>query len=671
MKTDRIKFRAHEVSWQQDEKLGAIAAFALPFLVYVTFLCPTIAAGDSAEFVTAAKIVGIPHPPGYPLVTLIGHIFTWLPLNSVAWRVNLSSALFCAFACLFIYLALLRLTGRIWPALAGALALAFSRYFWHYAEVAEVFPLNNLFAALLTYVLVLIGGTSAKVRQVKDSKTPSQAHSQILRLFWLFSFLSGLALTNHHTIILLAPAALFYLWKSAPLLFREGKTLGLALLFFILGLSPYLYAPLAAWSQPLINWDNPVTLNRFLRLILRADYGGFSPFASASSLPRLSQLPALFVSFYHQFTAMGIGLALVGLFDIKRHKLFQGYLGVAFFFSGIFFVMYANVPFHNPLLFGVLQRFYILPAVMVSFWLGLGVAYLLDWMEEKKLPQPLRLASPVALLSVLILWQFMTNVKEADFRENYMAEDFAHNLLQSLPAHALFFVRGDVASLGVDYLQMVNGERPDVKTLDQAKLTYDWYYEQAKARFRRVALPGARYDGAKVLNKHFIQKNIGEFPVCFMDFKEESYQQAFRAVPHGLVYRILPRAQKYSAQALEEETNRLFANFRMRGHRKQYPPTSFEYELQKIYAEPFFRLGYEFEQARDMKKAEHYYKKALSMNPANYKVVKNLAVLYYYKMNRKQEAVTLFKSYLQLNPFDAEAHNIKQVIENYEKANHK
>lgn len=655
-------------------RLGAAGAFLIPFIIYVHYLCPTIAAGDSGEFITASKILGVPHPPGYPLYTLIGHVFTYLPFESVAWRINLTSALFCALTCLPVYLALMRVTGQLVAALAGAWGLALSRFFWQYAEVAEVFALNNFFTALLTYILILIHQNAAAN---SPHPAPRSSFAYKKKLFWAFSFVYGLALANHHTIILLVPAALWILWRSAPEFFwdagplrgKDRKTLGVAGLFFLVGLTPYLYLPIAALHQPAINWDNPVTFDNFLRLISRADYGGFSPYASKAAISRVSQLPAFFAGLYQQFTALGVALAILGLLNFKRYKILQIYLLLAFFFSGVFFVLYANAAINNPLLLGVLQRFYIMPAVMVSFWIGLGIKNIFKWIKNKKFPNVILKTAPAAVTLALLGWEFSAHIEEADFRENFIAEDFAHNILLSLPEDALFFVSGDVASIGVDYLQLVEQKRPDIIALDQAKLTYDWYYAQAKARFQQVTLPGERYDGAAIQNRHLIAVNIGRRPVCFMDFKEQSYQSNFRALPLGLVYRMAPKSQPVNVDSLEARTNALYSTFKMRGWQREYPRTRFEFEVKQIYAEPFFRLAYEFEQAGNVAKAEHYYKRTLEWNPYHYKVLKNLAVLYFYKLNRREDGVRLFRRYLEVNPYDAEAHSIRQLIQNFKDTN--
>src|SRR4051812_34333959 len=67
-------------------------------LIYGVTLCPSVGGGDSGELATVAYTLGIAHPPGYPLYTLFGKLFTTLPFGTVAWRVNLFSAVCGALA---------------------------------------------------------------------------------------------------------------------------------------------------------------------------------------------------------------------------------------------------------------------------------------------------------------------------------------------------------------------------------------------------------------------------------------------------------------------------------------------------------------------------------------------------------------------------------------------
>ncbi len=79
---------------RQGDLLGILIAFAGAFAVYRYTLAPSVATvfDDSLEMQLVAFRLGIAHPTGYPLYTLLGKLFTLLPLNDVAFRVNLMSA---------------------------------------------------------------------------------------------------------------------------------------------------------------------------------------------------------------------------------------------------------------------------------------------------------------------------------------------------------------------------------------------------------------------------------------------------------------------------------------------------------------------------------------------------------------------------------------------------
>src|SRR5690349_12233028 len=67
-------------------------------VLYTLTLAPSVMPGDYAEFQFSAAILGVPHPTGYSLYILLGKLFTLLPFGDVAYRVNLSSAVYMAAA---------------------------------------------------------------------------------------------------------------------------------------------------------------------------------------------------------------------------------------------------------------------------------------------------------------------------------------------------------------------------------------------------------------------------------------------------------------------------------------------------------------------------------------------------------------------------------------------
>ena len=78
---------------------AAALAAAIVLGVYLATLAPTTAFWDTSEYIAAAKVLGIPHPPGNPLFTLMAHVFALLPLAaSYAQRVNLFAAVTSAAA---------------------------------------------------------------------------------------------------------------------------------------------------------------------------------------------------------------------------------------------------------------------------------------------------------------------------------------------------------------------------------------------------------------------------------------------------------------------------------------------------------------------------------------------------------------------------------------------
>ena len=79
--------------------IAAGLVFLITLTVYILTLSPSVTLEDSGELITGAADFGVPHPPGYPLWTMSGYLFSHLvPFGNMAWRVNLESAVFGALA---------------------------------------------------------------------------------------------------------------------------------------------------------------------------------------------------------------------------------------------------------------------------------------------------------------------------------------------------------------------------------------------------------------------------------------------------------------------------------------------------------------------------------------------------------------------------------------------
>src|SRR5437868_9696304 len=84
---------ATDLDYKPSYRAAAIAA-ALAFVLYLVTLAPSTAMWDTSEYIAAAYIMGLPHPPGNPFFVVLGRFFSLLPIApNVAARVNMLAAL--------------------------------------------------------------------------------------------------------------------------------------------------------------------------------------------------------------------------------------------------------------------------------------------------------------------------------------------------------------------------------------------------------------------------------------------------------------------------------------------------------------------------------------------------------------------------------------------------
>jgi putative ABC transport system ATP-binding protein len=162
--------------------------------LFLRTLAPDILYADSAEFQTLAYTLGVAHPTGYWVYLFIARLFGFLPIGTMAWRINLLSAVAAAGTVAGVFLLGCYVTRQRVAAVLGSLTLLMAYTFWGQAVIAEVYTVGTLWWVVIMLTLWHWG------------QRPSE------RPAWLFTAaaLSSLSWGVHLYSVLIAPAALLY-----------------------------------------------------------------------------------------------------------------------------------------------------------------------------------------------------------------------------------------------------------------------------------------------------------------------------------------------------------------------------------------------------------------------------------------------------------------------------
>ena len=340
----------------QQEALIFFFVFTLSQAVYYLTMYPSLAGGDSGELMTVAVEFGVAHPPGYPLITLLGCVFSkLLPVGTPVWRLNLLNTIFSGLSNGVIYLVVKQVTYNNPAAVLTALWCAFSRLHWTWSLHYEVFSLNNLLTGLIILTLVKFTKESTSSGMIRGAK--------------VCAVMCGLAMANQHTSILtIAPGAL---WVLASLIkggVTQVKVLGTIALHGLAGLLLYLQIPLSALiGTARHTWnDQSSVVNSLLTLkehVLREQYGTFKLHPNEKQTGLSYNLLHWFNQSTTDFT---IFLWLISFTTILfSNKLQRGRRDVRLLAAmlGFYTAVFCTLANHN--VSAVLERFWMQPNVLL------------------------------------------------------------------------------------------------------------------------------------------------------------------------------------------------------------------------------------------------------------------------------------------------------------------
>lgn len=414
--------------------LGALLFLGVWGLRLAT-LHPAFHPDDSPEITAAMSGLGIAHPPGYPLPTLLGRLASLGLPGAPAFATNALAALGSALA---VVLALCLLRPRGPWLLVAALGLATLPQLWFQGQSSK--------GGLYTLNICLTLGAWLAMQSPRR-----------LALGWL---LIGLGLANHYmSLALFLPGLAYLSWTARPGLKAQAKLWA----FAIPGLALYLYLPIRASFEPAMNWGDPQTWDRFWDVILRRMYAGAE---SGQDLDNALHLGRHFLSLWSGQWHW-VGLALLGLGIAPLWKQQRVLLLTLALHLGVV-LAYNHPPKHAP---WVINAFFLPTFVLGAALLLQGAQRAQAWLPQNAAPWlPWALA---ALFVGLTPQRFARN----DYSQDHLLRDYAKDLGLIPVRHGILLAAGGNDAFPVWYQQQLLGQRRDLLLID-VPLIGDWYLEQ-------------------------------------------------------------------------------------------------------------------------------------------------------------------------------------------------
>ncbi len=502
--------------------VAAIVALVI-FALYLVTMAPSTAMWDTSEYIAAAYVFGLPHPPGNPFFVIVGHVFSLLPIaGTPAARINVLAALCSAIAAGVWFLVTEHVIGnwltarwqRLTAGVLAALIGATSFTVWNQSVVNEK-----------VYTVSLVGITIVSWLAVRWSSRPDGRTAD--RLLVMIAYLCGLGYANHMAGMLPAPAIAVLVLVRRPRTVLRWKLLLVCALAIFVGVTPFATQPIrAAYFPPLdegaptacrtkLEWSctfSKGTLDAFRYNFNRGQYG--KPDLSDRQASFGQQIGMWWLYFKWQWirdpnvthvfaqallAAAFLVLGLIGGWvHWQRDRESFWYFGPLMFTITLLLIYYLNFKLgfsQDPGLQApheVRDRdyFFLWSFSAWGVWAALGLVYVWESIAEVigTRKRALAYASPVLALAVIPLFANWTSASRA---HHTATRNMAADLLNSVEPYGVLITVGDNDTFPLWYAQAVEGIRRDVVVACTSLLNTDWYVRQL---IRRPIYP---YDAAK------------------------------------------------------------------------------------------------------------------------------------------------------------------------------
>lgn len=351
---------------------------------------PQVAGGDWGSFQTFGYLGGIPHAPGYPLLTGSIHLATRIAgFAEPAHVANVVNACFAIAGGVGLFVVTTVLAGSRLAGLLATVVFTTGYSVWAQATQAGTMSLQTLIVVLAIGALVAYDDRPSVVRLA------------------LVGFATGLSLTNHGVSVFMLPATVvFVATRRFPGIARP-RALAAAAGGIVVGLLPWIYVVRGMFvPMPRGHPDHRavLTVEDLVRLVfdqpltLVGDVGTITKPVDTGGVSFLDKWPLLANDMLRELGWGWLALAVVGWVVLARQRArLAGWIAWTSL-TTIWFILASHPIFDSARYFAVV---YVLLAVCVA----VGVGWLLGWVEpavKRVAPAHLRYAAVAAGLVVVL-----------------------------------------------------------------------------------------------------------------------------------------------------------------------------------------------------------------------------------------------------------------------------
>jgi len=500
----------------------ALAMTGLAAFFYAAGTAPGLSwanyGADGGDLLAAAVTNGVPHPSGYPLYTLLLQgwlkLLGWLaPASDIAWRGNFFSGAAAAISVGSTTLVTWHLwhdrPTRLAAAVVSGAAWMVAPLLWGQALITEVYALH---AAIFVGLAWLLLGAN------------------ILAPRWYglaLGLLLGLGFAHHLTVGLLVPGLVYWLWTDPA---RRSRQLSLWLVL-VVGLLPglLLYGRLLWFANPdaPVYWGGQEGLPSLWWLVSGDAYRRY---LFAVPLPMLlSRLSGWAWTLTSQWTPIGLGLALAGLFRWDKLMPRQRTLTLLWALPvSIYAIGYNTAD----------SEIYLLPVIwLMALWLPYGVAEAAEWLGNQwpRLGDQKRVLLSFLLAGFLLL--MLLRFPSHSLAQDEKARLFLQSASAVLEPDSIVFSSGDKETFALWYGAWASGQlektAPGLALVNVALFQFDWYRIQLQRQY--PDLPGVDKGNAAAI----LQANAQHRPIFFSEVISPALPDDL--IPAGLLWRYQPK----------------------------------------------------------------------------------------------------------------------------------